>query len=252
MKSSLIESVFKSKLVGTLARDFTFMTNSKIEKLLDLLIKQYGARRLIPHYDPLTELVRTILSQNTSDVNSRPAFQALKEAFGSWQEIIQADTETVAELIKGGGLGSIKARRIQQALLEIQRRRGKLDLNFLGRMPVPEAREWLKQLPGVGDKTANCVLLFALGKPALPVDTHIFRVSKRLGLIQENASFEVAHQRLESMVPAENVYQFHVSMIEHGRRTCIARRPDCPQCVLNLICSSDEKLSGVPPKVGRG
>ena len=229
----------------------TFMTNHNIEQILVPLIQRYGERRLIPHHEPLDELVQTILSQNTSDVNSRPAFKALKKAFGKWEDILQAETETVAELIKGGGLGTIKARRIQQALQEILRRRGKLDLNFLDRLPVAEAREWLKQLPGVGYKTANCVLLFALGKPALPVDTHIFRVSKRLGLIPEIASLEEAHRRLETLVPAESIYQFHVLIIEHGRRTCLARRPDCAHCVLYAICPSYKKCRGTPSFVGR-
>jgi endonuclease-3 len=223
-------------LCGLSSRELLFMTRADVIQVLHLLVEQYGQRRFKPHHDPLAELVRTILSQNTSDANSRPAFEALKQTFGSWEEVLMADTEKITELIKRGGLGRIKAQRIQQGLLEIQRRRGKLDLSFLSHMPVPEAREWLKQLPGVGNKTANCVLLFALGKPALPVDTHIFRVSKRLELIPEGSSLDEAHRRLEAKVPPENIYEFHVLMIEHGRRTCIARRPHCPHCLLKGIC----------------
>jgi endonuclease-3 len=212
------------------------MNSPEIKAILELLERAYGSQQLHPNYAPLAELVQTILSQNTSDANSRPAFKALTEVFDNWNKIINADLKEISGPIASGGLGKIKAQRIQQALQVIKQRRGKLDLNFLIDMPVPEAREWLKQLPGVGDKTANCVLLFALGKPALPVDTHIFRVSKRLKLIPEKTSLEVAHRLLEAMVLPDDIYEFHILMIEHGRRTCTARQPHCTQCIINKIC----------------
>ncbi len=214
------------------------MKSPEIKQILALLEKQYGKIKLVPHHEPLAELIQTILSQNTSDVNSRPAFRALKAAFNNWENVMNADLQSIASTIRRAGLGDIKAKRIQQALTEIKIRRGHLNLDFLADMSVPEARQWLKELPGVGNKTANCVLLFALGKPALPVDTHIFRLAKRLNLIPDKASLEEAHQRLEDMVEAEDIYEFHVLMIEHGRQTCHARRPKCSQCTLKNICPS--------------
>ncbi len=204
--------------------------------IIKLLKEAYGPQEFHPHYAPLAELVQTILSQNTSDANSRPAYRALVETFSSWDEVLTADVDRIARPISSGGLAQIKAQRIRQALREIKQRRGKLDLNFLSDMPVTEAREWLKQLPGVGNKTANCVLLFALGKPALPVDTHIFRVAKRLGMVPEKASLDEAHRILEEQVPPEDIFSFHVLMIEHGRKTCSAQRPHCEKCVLKSSC----------------
>ncbi len=220
------------------------MSKPSVQKILNLLTSAYGPRPFKPHHDSISELVLTILSQNTSDSNSGPAFQALKSTFSKWEDLLGAPTEGIAEVIKGGGLAQIKSGRIKQALQEIQNRRGHLDLNFLANLPVPEARVWLKELPGVGNKTANCVLLFALGKPALPVDTHIFRVSKRLGLVREKADLDEAHLTLEQLVPFEDFYEFHVLMIEHGRKTCVAQRPRCLQCVLKSICPSYVKFAG--------
>jgi endonuclease-3 len=214
------------------------MKPATVTQIVGLLERKYGAPRLQPNHQAVAELVQTILSQNTSDANSRPAFRTLVARFPTWEEVLQADTSEVAESIRAGGLGSIKAQRIQKALAEIKQRQGVIDLDFLDGMSVPEAREWLMRLPGVGNKTANCVLLFALGKPALPVDTHIFRVSKRLRLIPERASLDEAHQKLGLKVPQPLVYSFHVLMIEHGRKTCIAQRPRCQICVLNEICPS--------------
>jgi endonuclease III len=218
------------------------------KQILLLLEERYGKLTLLPTHEPLAELVKTILSQNTSDVNSRPAFQSLISTFGTWEKILTADTGLIAETIKRGGLAQIKAERIQKALQGIKQKRGTLHLDFLADMPVTEAREWLKDLPGVGNKTANCVLLFALGKPALPVDTHIFRVTKRLGLIRNKASLEEAHQSLEKQVNPQDIYEFHVLLIEHGRKTCIAQRPRCLECILKKICPSYKIFVGYPKK----
>lgn len=213
-----------------------FAMTENIIHILDLLVSKYGNRKLRPHQDPIGELVQTILSQNTSDFNSRPAFRSLKAAFKTWEDVIQADPNVLAETIKRGGLGQIKTVRIQKALGEIKRKKGGLRLNFLNKMPVNKAREWLMQLPGVGVKTANCVLLFSFGMPAFPVDTHIFRISKRLGLIPEEASLAEAHILLEKAIPPEYMYKLHVLMIEHGRNTCLARNPRCSSCILSSIC----------------
>lgn len=213
---------------------------SDIAQVVSLLIKAYGYHECQPNNRPLDELIKTILSQNTSDTNSGRAFDSLRSSFPSWEEVINAPEGRIADSIKVGGLNQIKSKRIKQVLAEIKRKRGKLDLDFLDGLSIDEARDWLKQLPGVGDKTANCVLLFASCRPALPVDTHIFRVSKRLGLIGFKANVDQAHTVLQSLVPQDSVYQFHILMIEHGRRTCKAQRPRCTECVLGKICPSYE------------
>lgn len=222
------------------------MTEAKIQQIINLLQSAYGTPRWRPDRDPLSELVRTILSQNTSDANSLPAFYRLKEAFPTWNDVAKAGEDEIAAIIKSSGMNKIKARRIKQALAGIVQDHGTLSLDFLDKLPVDEARDWLKQLPGVGDKTAACVLLFALGKPVLPVDTHIYRVSSRLGLLDGGISLSEAHQVLGRLVSGDDVYAFHVLMIEHGRRTCTARRPHCPDCALRMICPGYEKFMGRP------
>lgn len=188
--------------------------------------------------DPLSMLIQTILSQNTSDANSGRAFRSLRLAFPEWESLIDADVDLVAAGIKQGGLNRIKARRIGEVLRLIRERHGQLDLAFLSKMRIAQAEEWLLGLPGVGLKTARCVLLFSLCMPALPVDTHILRVSRRLGLLNSKASAEEAHRRLAEVVAPEDVYQFHVLMIEHGRKACHPRRPACMGCALRDICPS--------------
>lgn len=210
--------------------------NADIRQIVSLLKKRYGFHQEEPSGDPITVLVQTILSQNTSDRNSGNAFQALLARFSNWEELIEADVNAIADSIRSGGLGEIKALRIKRTLNEIKRQRGKIELGFLKALPVSDAESWLLQLPGVGLKTARCVLLFALGIPALPVDTHILRVTRRLGLVAPGASAEVAHRVLGELVPPEEVYPFHVLVIEHGRRICRARKPECVNCVLQSIC----------------
>lgn len=217
------------------------MSKVRAEQTLNLLTKEYGSRKWQPRHDPLSVLVQTILSQHTSDTNSRRAFESLITAFGSWEKVAAADVDQIFALIKVGGLGKIKASRIKQMLSEIKRKRGKIELSFLDKLPLAEAREWLKQLPGVGTKTANCVLLFSFGRPALPVDTHVFRVARRLEMVS-SPSVEQAHELLEGLVTPGDVYQFHVLMIEHGRRICQSQHPHCLQCVLRALCPSSDKF----------
>ena len=207
-----------------------------IEQILTLLIGEYGERDWRPHDSPLNVLVQTILSQNTSDTNSGRAFRSLKASFPRWEDVASADVNDIADAIRSGGLAEIKAGRIKQALGEIQRQRGRLELDFLNELPLDEAREWLKRLPGVGTKTANCVFLFSLRRPALPVDTHVYRVARRVGIIDVRATVEKAQRLLESVVPPEKVYPFHVLIIEHGRKVCKAPRPRCDYCVLSGLC----------------
>ena len=212
------------------------MNEPDIAKIIDALVSEYGSRHWQPDDSPLNVLVQTILSQNTSDTNSKRAFRSLQAAFPSWEDVASANVSEIADAIRSGGLGEIKAGRIKQALADIQQRRGELELEFLKELPLDEARGWLTQLPGVGTKTANCVFLFSLGRPALPVDTHIHRVAKRLGLIDVKTTVEKAHKLLGSLVPPDKVYQFHVLMIEHGRKVCRAQRPRCAECVLRQRC----------------
>ena len=207
-----------------------------IARIISLLEQEYGALRWQSRSEPLSELIRTILSQNTSDVNSKRAFDQLVATFGSWEQVAEASTDQIAEAIKGGGLNRIKAGRIRTILERIRKDQGSLDLGFLRALPSSEAKTWLEGLPGVGSKTAACVLLFSLGRPALPVDTHIYRVSRRLGLIDSRASAKEAHQLLEEMVPPQARYQFHFHMLAHGRSICKAPCPLCHKCILGEGC----------------
>ena len=205
---------------------------------IELLAAEYGALPRRPRRDPLDELVLGVLSQNTSDANSGHAFARLKEAFPDLRSLLAADTLRVEEAIRPGGLAPTKAVRIKSLLAEIGGRRGSFDLRFLGDLPVAESRSWLESLPGVGPKTAAVVLLFSLDRPALPVDTHVHRVARRLGLAPGKASAEQTQALLEPLLAREEVYPFHMYLIEHGRRTCVARRPRCPVCVLRRGCPS--------------
>ncbi|MBI2831309.1 MAG: endonuclease III [Chloroflexi bacterium] len=220
------------------------MNRTIIEQVMSLLATAYGKPKQRPRMDPLSELVQTILSQNTSDANSRPAFRNLLATFGNLDAVAAASTDDIASVIKSGGMNRIKARYIKDTLGKIKRQRGKLDLSFLNQLPTTEARKWLTSLPGVGMKTANCVLLFSLRKPALPVDTHVLRVAKRLGMVDSRASAEKATVQLEGVVPPAEIYEFHMLLITHGRRTCKAQRPLCAKCVLAAICPSYEVFVG--------
>ncbi|MGD8996518.1 MAG: endonuclease III [Anaerolineae bacterium] len=201
----------------------------------DLLLDAYGHHRWHPR-DPVATLVKTILSQNTNDVNRDTASKRLQERFPTWEMVRDAPEEELVEAIRPAGLGPTKAPRIQAALRTITGREGAITLDFLRHMSTEEAREWLIDLPGVGPKTAAIVLCFALGKPAFPVDTHVHRVSRRLGLIPEGTSREKAHDVLEEIVPEELYYPFHLNLIAHGRAICHARTPECERCMLREDC----------------
>jgi len=209
-------------------------------RIIELLDREYGTLPWRPHGDPIAELVLTLLSQNTSDTNSGRAFIRLLDAFPDWPSLLDADVKAIERAIQPGGLAPTKAPRLQAMLREVWSRGGSFDLSFLQEWPLEEARAWLRSLPGVGPKTAACVLLFSLGRPALPVDTHVHRVAKRLGLVPEKTNAERAHELLEAMVTPEQVYPFHIQLIKHGRRTCTAQRPKCPDCPLRAGCPSAE------------
>lgn len=206
-------------------------------QVIALLSPVYGTPVAQPSHDPLSELILTVLSQNTADTNSGRAFVQMMRSYPSWRAIAEAPPEELVATIQLGGLAQQKAPRIQAILRAVEERSPDWDLAFLERLPMQDARAWLRALPGVGPKTAACVLLFALGRPALPVDTHVERVSKRLGLIPDKATAEQAHELLEKLVKPKDYYPFHMLLIKHGRRTCIARRPQCRRCPL-LNCPS--------------
>jgi len=220
---------------------------SKVNLVHQRLVETYGRLTLAPGGDPLDELIGTILSQNTSDVNSGRAYAQLRAMYPSWEEVLDTSDDELYEAIKPAGLGRIKAPRIKNTLREVLRRRGELNLDFLGQLPLAESKRWLTSLDGIGPKTAACVLLFALGRPALPVDTHVYRVSRRLGLIGPKVSADAAHALLEAAVPPAHVYEFHIDMIRHGRRVCHAQRPECAKCILRDLCDYYAVLHGSRP-----
>jgi endonuclease-3 len=213
--------------------------NGLVEKAREigaLLEEEYGRPSPRQRLSPLDALILTVLSQHTSDLNSDRAFASLKERFESWDAIRDAGVGEIADAIRSGGLAQMKAPRIKSLLESLSAERGSLDLDFLHDMDLEGARAYLLGLGGVGPKTAACVLLFACGKPAFPVDTHVHRVARRLGLIGQTTTAGEAHRVLEALVPPEEVYAFHVSLITHGRRVCKSQRPLCEQCVLAPVC----------------
>ncbi len=202
----------------------------------------YGDPPHRPDGDPLAALVNTILSQNTNDRNRDIAFAALRARFPTWEGVRDAPTDAVIEAIRPAGLAPTKGPNIQAALRQITAERGELTLAFLETLPLEEARQWLTRLNGVGPKTAAIVLLFALGRPAFPVDTHVHRVTRRLGLIPQNTSREKAHILLEALVPPELYWALHLNLIAHGRRVCHARKPACEKCPLCAQCAYYQAL----------
>ncbi|MGZ8563582.1 MAG: endonuclease III domain-containing protein [Candidatus Limnocylindria bacterium] len=211
-------------------------------RLSEIVLERLGARYdhptwAGPRLDPVSELVLTILSQNTADTNSFRAFTAMRARYGSWPEVLAAPTEELVEVIRPGGLAPTKAPRIQAVLAEVHdATHGSWDLSFLVEWPLEQARQWLIDLPGIGRKTAAIVLLFGFGRPALPVDTHVYRVALRLGLIPPKTDLERAHHLLEAALQPEEMYPFHVELIRHGRDTCRAPRPICGRCPLTDLC----------------
>lgn len=200
------------------------------------LVAFYGEPEWRQHLPPIDELVNTILSQNTNDVNRDRAFQALRDAYPDWEAIMDAPTDAIRSLIRPAGLANQKAPHIQGALREIAAREGALTLDFLADMPLLEAERWLTSLKGVGPKTAAIVLLFAFNRPLFPVDTHVHRISGRLGLIEPGTSAEKAHIVLAELGDPHTYYPLHLNLIRHGREICLARRPRCEICPLSGIC----------------
>ncbi len=210
-------------------------------KIHQTLLTSFGEpiwRNPLPAID---ELVSTILSQNTNDVNRDRAFEALRAKFPTWEAVRDAKEEDVINAIRPAGLANQKGPRMQQVLRAITEERGALDLQFLADMPIEESRAWLTKFNGVGPKTAAIVLCFSLGIPAFPVDTHVYRVTGRLGIRPEKMNVEQAHPYLESVFPPETYYAAHLNFIRLGREICHARKPNCPQCPVNKLCEYNDK-----------
>jgi len=217
----------------------------KLNRIISLLRKEYGESRIKNVKGPLEELVLTLLSQNTTDKNSRRAYENLMR-LGPIGRLLNMPERKIARAIKVGGLNNIKAHRIKEILGEIEKRTSGLGLSFLRRKSTAAVLEFLRSLKGVGPKTAACVALFSLKKPVMPVDTHILRISKRLGLIPENTSLSKAHELLGEFVPVDKnlILSFHINMIRHGRQICHARNPECERCILRGSCNYCRLICG--------
>jgi len=214
------------------------LASEVVRRLMDL----YGQPTWRNPLPPVDELVSTILSQNTNDTNRDRAFESLRLRFPTWEAVLAADPASVVAAIRPAGLANQKGPRIQQVLREITSERGSLDLDFLKDMPLEEARAWLMKFKGVGPKTAAIVLLFSLGRPAFPVDTHIYRVTGRIGLRPEKMTVEDAHTHLEKLFPPETYYAAHLNIIRLGREICAARKPACERCPLRNLCNYAKAL----------
>lgn len=224
----------------------------KAQEVRARLLSAYGEPVWRNRLPPLDELVSTILSQNTNDDNRDLAFDRLQQALPSWQQVRDAPAEAVIEAIRPAGLANQKGPRIQAALRKISAEHGQLDLDFLADRPAQEVHEWLTGIKGVGPKTAAIVMLFSLDMPAFPVDTHIHRVSGRLGLRPEGASAEKSHQILADLFPPSAYYDVHLNLIRHGREICTARKPDCAKCMLTDLCDYYAQLDPKPEPVESG
>jgi endonuclease-3 len=228
-------------------------TTLSIESIVESLETAYGPRPWRKHRPGIDGLVQTILSQNTTDTNSSAAFRSLKSRFPTWQQVMDAPVHEIERAIRLAGLSVQKAPRIKAALRQINSDRGGLSLAFLARLPLRRAQDYLQNMDGVGPKTAACVLMFCYNRPALPVDTHVHRVARRLRLIPDHCTAEAAHGLLQEMCPPSLVYPFHVLMVAHGRRICRPRRPSCRACVLAQRCPSSGSAAGpgCPRSTGR-
>lgn len=220
--------------------------SAHLRRVYELLVETYGKPHWKPDNDPMGGLVGTILSQHTSDSNSGRAYHQLVATFPTWEEVRDAPTHEVADAIRCGGLANIKASRIQDALYTLSEHQqadgttGPLSqslYNELKKRSPEEAWKYLRSIPGVGPKTTACVLMFDMGMPVMPVDTHVWRVSKRLGLIRSNVNADKAHEVFMEIAPPDWVYTLHVHLIRHGRQVCHAQRPECAKCTLYKECA---------------
>jgi endonuclease-3 len=218
-----------------------------VARIRERLAEVYGVPVQKPHGDPVAELVLTVLSQSTNDRNRDVAFLRLRERFPSWEAVRDAPVEEIEEAIRPGGISKVKSARIQAILEAIGAGGRDLSLSWMRDAPVPESQRYLCALPGVGRKTAACVLLFAYGLRDVPVDTHVSRVATRLGLLRPKAPFEELHDAMVDLTPPGAELEFHVNLLRHGRRTCHSQRPACDDCALARMCPSRGQFSPRDP-----
>lgn len=218
------------------------MSAPKPRTVYNRLRKSFGPLARKPRPPIVDELVLTVLSQNTSDANSGRAFAALRRRYPSWDHVADAPTGDIADTIRSGGLADIKAPRIQKILEEIRLREDRIDLARLNDCDDDAAEAYLSSLPGVGPKTVACVLTFAMGRPAFPIDTHVHRIAVRLGWITPATGADKAHRLLTPRIPAAIRYELHLQLIRHGREVCSARAPACSRCVLFDLCEAGPRL----------
>ena len=214
----------------------------RVRALSRRLEAEYGPFKPKTRRDPLDELILTVLSQHTSDANSHRAFERLKAAFSTWDEVERAPLRRIEAAIRVGGLAVSKSRTIKRVLAELKKRDGAYTLDWIADLPLDEALEALTDLPGVGIKTASCVLLFSFGRPSMPVDTHVHRLARRLGLVARKTTADQTYAVLMAITPEELVYPFHLQLIKHGRIVCKSQRPRCAECILVDLCPSAELI----------
>lgn len=216
---------------------------AKYEPVAVALAQLYGIPQWRKNTPPVDELVNCILSQNTSDINRDRGYDALKVRYPTWEMVAEAPVDELIETIRPAGLSNQKGPRIQQVLRIIHAEQGDYNIDFLNDLSVEEAKAWLTSLPGVGPKTAAIVLCFAFGRPAFPVDTHVHRVSTRIGFLPAGVNADKAHPIMEAIVPPEDYYAFHINLIQHGRSICHARGPRCERCPLTDCCDYFQGLN---------
>lgn len=217
-------------------------TPESIPYIIQNLEAVYGVPKPLRGLDPLDVLIETILSQSTTNANSNRAFESLKQRFPSWEAARRARVTSIETAIRSGGLARQKSVRIKELLNEIHKRRGSLDLSFLTTAPLEVAKQFLASFKGVGPKTVACTLLFACNRAVFPIDTHIFRIARRLGLLPEKSSDEEAHRLMGGMIPRTRYYEVHINLISHGRKVCRPRNPLCEQCCLIEYCEYYQRL----------
>lgn len=213
----------------------------KIKRLAVILDREYGKKIWKKSGDPTSVLIGTILSQNTTDHNSHRAFDNLKNKFPSWEEVRKSPVSKIEKAIRTGGLSKIKAKRIKNILNQIHNDDSDLSLSYLKKWKTDKIVNYLRRFKGVGDKTIACVLLFSLGRPIIPVDTHVLRLSRRLGLVPEDTDARKTHILMQKLVPENLVYSLHLNLIQHGRRVCKAQNPGCGECLVYDLCEYEEK-----------
>ena len=214
-------------------KDWKRPSARRVASIRERLRELYGVPVIAPHGDPLGELILTVLSQSTNDRNRDVAFLRLRKRFASWEEVRAAPVDEVEEAIRPGGISKVKSQRIHDILEAIG---DPLDLEWMRDAPLEQSQKYLCALPGVGRKTAACVLCFSFGLPDVPVDTHVSRVATRLGLLRPGAPFEELHDEMIALTPPDAALEFHMNLLRHGRRTCHARSPQCASCGLRRLC----------------